>query len=409
MQLFYSIGIRIFYLGVLVFGMFNAKAKAWIKGRKNIFERLKKNIQDDRKIVWFHAASLGEFEQGRPVMEFIKKNYPTYKILLTFFSPSGYEVRKNYPSADYIYYLPLDTKKNAEKFINIVNPVAVFFIKYEFWNYYLKTLKKQNISLYLISAIFRPGQVFFRWYGRSYRELLSCFTHLFVQDPASLTLLQNIGIDKVTVAGDTRFDRVAEVAGTTKEIPVIKKFKGDNLVVVAGSTWQPDEELIVKFINSCSLPVKFIIAPHQIKESGLAWLDSQIEKRVIRYSKINEENIDQAQVLVIDNVGMLSSLYKYGDVAYIGGGFGVGIHNILEAATFGLPVLFGPNYKKFREAVELTELGGSFSIDEYPNFEKKMFLLLEDEKVRKIAGQKARSFVAENQGATKKIIENVKF
>ncbi len=275
MQILYSIGIRVFYISVLIYGIFNLKARAWLDGRKNIFERLQRSISGDEKIIWFHAASLGEFEQGRPVIEFIKKNHSTYKILLTFFSPSGYEVRKNYAFADYIYYLPLDTKKNAEKFIEIVNPAFVFFIKYEFWNYYLKTLKKRNISLYLISAIFRPGQVFFKWYGRGYRELLSCFTHLFVQDKPSLSLLQKIGIDNVTVAGDTRFDRVAEVAGNTKEIPVVEKFKGNNLVIIAGSTWQPDEELLVKFINSCSLPVKFIIAPHQIKESGLAWLDSK--------------------------------------------------------------------------------------------------------------------------------------
>jgi 3-deoxy-D-manno-octulosonic-acid transferase len=409
MQVLYSIGIRVFYFSVLIYGIFNLKARAWLDGRKNIFERLQSSISGDEKIIWFHAASLGEFEQGRPVIEFIKKNHSTYKILLTFFSPSGYEVRKNYAFADYIYYLPLDTKKNAEKFIEIVNPAFVFFIKYEFWNYYLKTLKKRNISLYLISAIFRPGQVFFKWYGGWYRKLLDCFTHLYVQDSKSLSLLNRIGVNNVTIAGDTRFDRVAEVAANSKEISVIQKFKGDQLVVIAGSTWPPDEELIVKFINSIALPVKFIIAPHQIKDSELDWLESKINKPVIRYSQANENNVCSIQVLVIDNVGMLSSLYKYGDVAYIGGGFGVGIHNILEAATFGLPVVFGPNYKKFREALSLVKLGGAFVINEYESFRERMTFLLAYQEERNNTGKTASDFVSENRGATNRILENINF
>ncbi len=407
MQIIYSIGIRIFYSGVLTAGIFNSKAKKWIDGRKGIFRKLKQNLSESENLIWFHAASLGEFEQGRPVIEYIKKNHPSYKILLTFFSPSGYEIRKNYEMADHIYYLPLDTKKNAARFIEIVNPKAVFFVKYEFWHYYLNILKEKQIPLYLISAIFRPNQVFFKWYGRWYRKMLSCFSHLFVQDTASLSLLKSIGVDNVTVAGDTRFDRVAEVAGKAREIPVIKKFKKNNPVVIAGSTWQPDEELLVKFINTCPLPVKFIFAPHQIKESGLAWLESKIGKTVMRYSSANENNIDKAQVLLIDNVGMLSSLYKYGDVAYIGGGFGVGIHNILEAATFGLPVIFGPNYTKFREAVELTRLGGAFPVEEYAIFEENILSLLEDTDKRKIAGETAYNYVIENKGASKKIMGKV--
>ena len=346
MTILYLVGIRIFHLLVIIVSPFNSKAKLWLKGRKRIFRSLKKGVKQDDKILWFHCASLGEFEQGRPVIELFKKEYPNHKILLTFYSPSGYEIRKNYEYADCVYYLPLDTPVNAKLFLDIVKPEAVFFVKYEFWYFFLREIGKRNIPLYLVSGIFRKNQRFFKSYGIKSKKMLRWFTHFFVQNEESKQLLNSINLKNVSVTGDTRFDRVYKIAQQSKYLPLIKKFAEKSPVIVAGSTWRPDEELIIEYFNYTKNPFKIIIAPHEIhKENILRIIDSiKSDKKVLRYSEAQEDNIENADILIIDSIGILSSVYKYGTIAYIGGGFGKGIHNILEAATFGLPIVFGPNY-----------------------------------------------------------------
>jgi 3-deoxy-D-manno-octulosonic-acid transferase len=406
MVFLYSLGLKFYYFGILLASLFNRKARLWIKGRKGIFDKIKKQVKPDNNIFWFHASSLGEFEQGRPLIEALKNRNKSIKILLTFFSPSGYEIRKNYKQADYIFYLPPDTKKNADRFINLINPSKVFFIKYEFWYHYLNQLKRNNIPVYLVSANFRPNQVFFRWYGGWFRKILNKFAHIFVQNKKSELLLKNIGLYNVTVSGDTRFDRVAEIARQAKEIEIAAEFKQDSPVIIAGSTWEKDQEILVEFINASSLKVKYIIAPHEINESGIQHLVKSINKPVIRYSSAGTVNIKDYQVLIIDNIGMLSSLYRYADIAYIGGGFGVGIHNILEAATFGLPAVFGPNYGKFQEAVNLVESGGAFPINDYQSLKKQFDNLFDKIEINE-AGRISREYVMKNQGATNIILNEI--
>jgi 3-deoxy-D-manno-octulosonic-acid transferase len=406
MVFLYSLGLKFYYFGILLASLFNRKARLWIKGRKGIFDKIKKQVSAENNLFWFHASSLGEFEQGRPLIETLKSKNKSIKILLTFFSPSGYEIRKNYKQADYIFYLPPDTKKNAVKFINLINPSKAFFIKYEFWYHYLNQLKSNNIPVYLVSANFRPNQVFFRWYGGWFRKILNKFTHIFVQNKKSELLLKNIGLYNVTVSGDTRFDRVAEIARQAKEIEIAAEFKQDSPVIIAGSTWDKDQEILVEFINASSLKVKYIIAPHEINESAIQNLVKSINKPVIRYSSVSTVNIKEYQVLIIDNIGMLSSLYRYADIAYIGGGFGVGIHNILEAATFGLPVVFGPNYGKFQEAVDLVESGGAFPINDYRSLKKQFDNLLDKIETNE-AGPISREYVQKNQGATNIILSEI--
>lgn len=407
MILFYKTGIFFYSLLIHIYSIFNEKARFFVRGRKNWEEILAQKIDTKAKYIWFHCASLGEFEQGRPVIEELKLRFPEYKIVLTFFSPSGYEIRKNYPLADVVAYLPMDTKRNANNFLNIVKPEKAFFVKYEFWYFYISELKKRNIPLYIISAIFRENQQFFKntpW-GKWYRKLLNQVDHLFVQNEKSGELLKTIGITNFTVSGDTRFDRVAAIAKSSKEIPIVDKFKGDSLLVIAGSTWKPDEELLAEFINQSS--IKFIIVPHEVSANNINRIHQLLKKPAISFSKVSETEIDKFQVLIIDSVGLLSSIYRHGNIAYIGGGFGVGIHNILEAATFGLPLIFGPNYKKFKEAVDLTSEGGAISISNSNELLNTLNNLIREKNELEKASVICRKYVAKNVGSTKHIIKKV--
>lgn len=405
MLLLYTLSIHIYHFLIRISSLFNAKAKLWVEGRRNIFDRLQSEIPPDVEIAWFHCASLGEFEQGRPVIEAFRKGHPDFKILLTFFSPSGYEIRKNYEGADWIYYLPIDTPGNAKKFIQIVNPVFAVFIKYEYWFNYIKELKKNGLPLIVISAIFRPGQRFFRWWGKWQREMLREVTHFFVQNEPSELLLKNIGINQTTLSGDTRFDRVYQVAEQKKSFPLIAKFGGGDKILLAGSTWPQDEEIIISYIQSQPQGIKFIFAPHEVHNQRVESLIGKLPDNCLRFSEANDENIDRAKILIIDSIGILSHLYQYAAVAYIGGGFGVGIHNILEAATFGNPVVFGPNYEKFQEAKELLDLGGAFTISTDKEFQVIINKLFADDQFHKNASDIAKQYVEDKTGATKQIIE----
>jgi len=348
MNFLYNLSISLYSILTRLSAPFNIKAKQISEGRAQTFARIKEKMKPDKPIIWVHCASLGEFEQGRPLIEAIRKQHPKYQIFLSFFSPSGYEIRKNYDLAETIIYLPADTKSNAKKLIDLVRPEIVFFVKYEFWFHYISELKKRNIPLYLVSAIFRENQMFFKntLVGKWYRKMLPNFEHFFVQDNQSIQLLATIGITQVTKAGDTRFDRVAKIARNGKSILLVEKFKGNSQLVVAGSTWKPDEELLVDYIHSHP-DTKFIIAPHETKRGNVERLINLLKTTVICYTEASDETVMNRQVLIVDTIGILSSIYKYADLAYIGGGFGVGIHNTLEAAIFGMPILFGPNYLKF--------------------------------------------------------------
>jgi len=387
--------------------LFTKKARLWTEGRKNIFGRIQKSITINEKIAWFHCASLGEFEQGRPVIEQFRKLHPQYKILLTFFSPSGYEVRKNYEGADIIYYLPPDTPRNAKRFVELVNPSLVFFVKYEFWFNYFRAFKEKNIPLFVISANFRQGQYFFKWYGGWFRKQLKSISHVFVQNRESLELLEGIGITKVTICGDTRFDRVKAITENVRSFPVIQKFCEGSDIFIAGSTWPPDEKLLVNLINSGKTNYKFIIAPHLVDKLHIASLSEKIKKPFAKYSEAAEENMSRAQVLIIDSIGILSHVYQYGKIAYIGGGFGSGIHNTLEAATFGMPVIFGPKYHKYPEAINLIKEGGAFSICNEKELQDIVMKLYNIPSFLKEASDIARNFVQKNTGATGKILNSL--
>ena len=378
-------------------------------------------MEPNVKYIWFHAASLGEFEQGRPLIEKIKKEYPNYKILLTFFSPSGYEVRKNYEQADIVTYLPIDTVANAQRFLRIVRPVMAFFIKYEFWYNYLHILRHRNIPVYSVSSIFRPNQIFFRPYGRQYAAVLKCFSHFFVQNDLSKSLLAKIGINNVTVVGDTRFDRVLQIKDNSKKLPLVDKFIGNqdvklangvtnslHRVFVAGSSWLPDEEIFIKYFNEHN-DWKLIIAPHIIADTHLRQILQLLKgKKVVLYTEATETNVADADVLVINCFGLLSSIYHYGDVAYVGGGFGAGIHNVLEAAVWGIPVVFGPNNKRFAEAQGLLASGGGFEIDNYEKFALIMDRFCSDKVFLQNSGNAAGSFVKQLSGATNKVFSDIK-
>jgi len=408
MNALYNLSIFFYSILIRLTAPFNIKAKQISKGRKQTFGELQSKIKHDRPIVWVHCASLGEFEQGRPIIEAIRKQHPGYQILLTFFSPSGYEIRKNYDLADYICYLPADTKKNAEKLIELVRPEIVFFVKYEFWFHYITELKKRNIPLYLVSAIFRENQLFFKntpW-GKWYRKMLFSFEQFFVQDDQSVKLLHGVGIKHVTKAGDTRFDRVAEIARNGKNIPLVEKFKGSSLLVVAGSTWKPDEELLVQYIHSHP-ETKFIIAPHETKKANIERLISLLKTPVICYTEATEESVMNKQVLIVDTIGILSSIYKYADLAYIGGGFGVGIHNTLEAAIFGMPIVFGSNYHKFKEATTMVSLGIAFPVSDSPSLNTILDQLLSDNVKRNWIASECTNFTNHNLGATQIILNKV--
>jgi len=408
MKLLYYIIIQGFKLLVRIASMFNHKANLFINGRKNIFKELRR-FSDGQKVAWFHCASLGEFEQGRALIEKLKKEYPNYRILLTFFSPSGYEIRKNYKFADHITYIPLDTPQNARKFIKLVKPDKAFFIKYEFWYFFLRELKKSRVDTYLVSGIFRKDQYFFKWYGKGFRKMIDWFDYIFVQDKSSYDLLQFYGYKNVALSGDTRLDRVVELVNNAKEMPLVETFKQNQLLLVAGSTWPKDDELLIRFYKDHQKPFKMIIAPHEVHSSNITRLtDSLKEFNVIKYSDANKNNISKADVLIIDSIGLLSALYRYGEFAYIGGGFGKGIHNLLEAATYGIPVIFGPNYQKFKEAHELINLGGGFTINDYESLKSTFNQLLHDSTFLKEAGNCAKRYIEENSGATE-IIFNKTF
>lgn len=417
----YNIVIYFVLWGIAIASLFNEKVRKMWRGEREAFKILKQKVDPNAKYIWFHAASLGEFEQGRPLMERIRKDYPQYKILLTFYSPSGYEVRKNYEGADIICYMPVDTRLNAIRFLRLVRPVMAFFIKYEFWSNFLHILKHRNIPTYSVSSIFREDQVFFKWYGRNYAGVLKCFTRFFVQNEESKRLLEGIGITAVDVVGDTRFDRVLQIKEAAKQLPICEAFRTgvassqsadvphhDFKVFVAGSSWPPDENIFIPFFNEHK-DWRLLIAPHVIAEEHLKLILSLIKgKKVVRYTQTAPEEAAEADVLIIDCFGLLSSMYNYGDVAYIGGGFGVGIHNTLEAAVWNMPVIFGPNNKKFQEAQGLLKSGGGFEINTYEDFSGLMSSLMNDETFLKQAGDKAGAFVAHLAGATDKVLASVK-
>ena len=403
----YNLGIHIYRLGIRLAGLFSDKPAKMVKGHREVFDLLKSKVDPKAQYIWFHAASLGEFEQGRPLIERIRKEYPQYKILQTFFSPSGYEVRKNYDGADIVCYLPMDTPGNAKKFVDLVNPSMAFFVKYEFWQNYLNALYHKGIPVYSVSSIFRPNQIFFRWYGKSYRQVLKTFEHLFVQNEESKKLLENIGVMNTTVVGDTRFDRVLDICAAAKQLPLVQKFKGNALTFVAGSSWGPDEDIFIRYFNAHP-EMKLIIAPHVVNDSHMKEIMSKLQRPCIRYTQATEENVQQADCLIIDCYGLLSSIYRYGEISYIGGGFGVGIHNVLEAAVYSIPVIFGPNNKKFREAQHLLANKGGFEINGYEDFEVLMDKFLTDEAYLQASGQAAGDYVKNNSGAMEKIMDYVK-
>ena len=404
----YNLAILFYDILVHLAAPFSRKPRKMMKGHWVVYDLLRQEIEKDARYIWFHAASLGEFEQGRPLIETIRARHPEYKILLTFFSPSGYEVRKNYKGADIVCYLPFDKPRNVKKFISIAKPCMAFFIKYEFWKNYLDELHKRHIPVYSVSSIFRRDQIFFKWYGGTYRDVLKDFDYLFVQNEASKRFLAKIGINRVSVVGDTRFDRVLQIREEAKQLPLVEKFKGNSTVFVAGSSWEPDEEIFLDYFNSHP-EMKIIIAPHVIDDNHLVQIISKLKRPYVRYSKANEHNVVNADCLIIDCFGLLSSIYRYGEIAYIGGGFGVGIHNTLEAAVYGIPVIFGPKYHKFMEATQLIEAKGAYSIRTYDEFEELLDKMLSDEMFLRETGANAGYYVTSNAGATDKIMQIINF
>jgi len=408
MRLFYNLAIALYVTVIHIAAFFNPKARLWVNGRKNIFKKIEQALNGNtHPLIWVHCASLGEFEQGRPVMEAIREQHPDTLIFLTFFSPSGYEIRKDYPGADYIFYLPADLFFNARRFLKLVRPKLVVIVKYEFWFNYLRLLRKQQIPTLIISAIFRPSQHFFRWYGGWFRRKLKGITHFFVQNEESAHLLHSIGIAQVTISGDTRFDRVAAIAAKCKSFPLVEQFKGDNRLFLAGSSWPVDETLIASLYKT-NPGFKIVLAPHEVHEEHIRNIEQLFDGHTLRYSQATSENISQADVLIIDSIGILSNLYQYAYLAYIGGAFGKGLHNILEAATFGKPVIFGPNYNKFREAVDLINRGGAFCIhnaDELINISAQ---LSEDQSVYNQASIHCSNYVTAMRGATSLILQEIK-
>ncbi len=406
----YQLFIYLYELGVFIASLFDEKVRKMWRGEHEAFSILEEKVDPTARYIWFHAASLGEFEQGRPIMERLRREHPELRILLTFFSPSGYEVRKNYAGADIICYLPLDTIGNARRFLRIVRPEVAFFIKYEFWYNYLHILHHRGVPTYSVSSIFRPGQIFFKWYGHGYKRVLRCINHYFVQNEESKRLLEHIGISCVTVVGDTRFDRVLQIATASKQLPLVEAFVGKDApqVFVAGSSWPPDEEIFIQYFN-LHPTAKLIIAPHVIGEDHLSQILSQLDGKAVRYTQATEDAVADARVLIIDCFGLLSSIYHYGTVSCVGGGFGVGIHNVLEAAVWGIPVIFGPNNKRFQEAQGLIACGGGFEISSYEDFAELMDRFASDADYLKSCGEKAGEYVQGLAGATDKILECIDF
>jgi 3-deoxy-D-manno-octulosonic-acid transferase len=412
MSCLYNIFIQLYSFGIRVASLFDRKAKTWMTGRKDIFRRICEALEseshgNDRKIAWFHCASLGEFEQGRPVIEAFRQQKPDYRIFLTFFSPSGYEIRKNYDKADHVFYLPADTPANARKFIELVNPAIVFFIKYEYWFNYMEVLHDRKIPLYVVSAIFRPDHVFFKRYGSWFLERIRQVEWFFLQDQESAKMLMKAGITSFSVTGDTRFDRVEAISRKVQAFPLIEEFCGESDVILAGSTWPEDEEILFPMIYKSDASLKFIIAPHEIHASRISSIISRLKIPALKYSETIGANMQDFRILVVDSMGILAHLYRYAFVAFIGGGFGGGIHNILEAAAFGVPVMFGPNYQKFREAKELIIAGGAFTVSEANQVIQLVnHFLANPESYHKSAATCAK-YVQENRGATEKIMEKI--
>ena len=406
----YQLGIHLYIAIFRVVSIFNKKARKMVLGHRETWKKLKNEFDPNHEWLWFHAASLGEFEQGRPVMDQIRETYPNYKILLTFYSPSGYEVRKNYAGADLICYLPFDTYLHAKKFIKTVKPKLVFFIKYEFWPNYLRRLRKEEIPTYLISGIFREDQLFFKKWAGYYRDLLETFNHIFVQNKESVELLKSIGRKKdVSISGDTRFDRVLEIKEQAKEYPILDAFKKkalDKVILIAGSTWPKDEELVLAYFNEHE-KIQLIIAPHEIHEDHIREIESKISRSSIRLSKANTDTIANYDCIIIDSFGMLSSAYRYGEIAYIGGGFGTGIHNTLEAAVYEIPIMFGPNYSKFQEAKSLLKMGGGVVVESKNDYYAQMDSWLYNENERTLAGKNAGEMVLNGCGGTEKVLLTV--
>jgi 3-deoxy-D-manno-octulosonic-acid transferase len=408
MTFFYNIGIRIYYFLVLIASPFNSKAKLWIKGRRKVWDKLISELDSSKEYVWFHASSLGEFEQGRPLIESLKERQKGLKIILTFFSPSGYEIRKNYSGADIICYLPLDTPGNARKFVQLIKPKWTFFIKYEYWYNFLKYAKYSGSKLFLISGIFRENQLFFKSYGKWYKKNLRRFDHLFVQNESSGKLLQNADIKNYTVAGDSRFDRVVQIASQSKTIEIAEKFAEGSHVIVCGSTWEPDEVNLLKYLHDSNIKnLKLIIAPHEIHKAHIHQITEKIELPYSLFSEADSLKLKDSRILIIDNIGMLSSIYKYGQISYIGGGFGAGIHNTLEAAVYGVPVIFGPNYKKFQEAIGLIDCNAAFSYSSYTELSNLLDNMLQGSDLIKKSGVAAKNYVDSMKGATSIIEEHL--
>ncbi|ASB49448.1 3-deoxy-D-manno-octulosonic acid transferase [Alkalitalea saponilacus] len=406
MRILYDIGIQFYHFMAKLLSPFNKQASMLSRGRSEVWDKIDSLALKD-EVIWVHCASLGEFEQGRPLIEAIRAKKPDWFIVLTFFSPSGYEIRKNYEMADAILYLPADTKSNARRFISAIKPKAVFFVKYEFWFYYFKELNQANIPLYSVSSIFRENQIFFKWYGSWFRKTLEYVTKFYVQDEKSGQLLTSFGMNNFVVAGDTRFDRVASIAKAAADVPLADTFARGAKVLVAGSTWPPDEEILSSYINQSPASEKFIIAPHQIHDSHIKQIEERLSVPTVRYTKTDIGKMPaETKVLIIDTIGMLSAIYRYGSVAYIGGGFGKGIHNTLEAATYGMPVIFGPNYKKFKEAVDLINEGGGFAIKDEKDFFGLMQKIWDNNEGNLLenSGKAAASYVNRMLGATEKII-----
>lgn len=403
MKLVYNLAIEAYSLAIKIVSPFNARAREWVDGRRNILQTIKESVREGEKRVWFHAASLGEFEQGRPVMESFRRTNPDVKIVLTFFSPSGYNVRKNYQGADYVFYLPADTPRNASEFVKTIDPLAAIFIKYEFWYNYLRVLSERQIPAILISGIFRPQHHFFRWYGQFFRRMLRYFDHLFVQDVASASLLKGIGIENVTVSGDTRFDRVVEIAAKAEPVEVVSNFCKHERVMVAGSSWPADEEIIARYRSSNPGRFRYIIAPHEVDRKNTDRITGLFGSGSVRFTEYGRSTDSASDVLILDTIGILSSVYRYSDICCIGGGFGKGIHNILEAAAWGKPVLFGPNFQKFREANDLIALGGAKSFDSYEQFESIVNKWINSQESYNAASVACAGYVSDNKGSTELI------
>ncbi len=403
---FYVLGMWLYTAAVALAQMFNTKARQFISGRRNTWKLLS-SYDNSEPCIWIHAASLGEFEQGRPLIEAIKDKYPQRKIVLTFYSPSGYEIRKNYNLADLVCYLPTDGPRNAKRFVRAINPEKAFFVKYEFWHFYLKTLKKQGIATYGVSMIFRPQQSFFKSYGGWFRQMLRSFTHLYIQNETSAELLRSIGIENFTVAGDTRFDRVARIAAASANVELCERFVSNaQTTIVAGSSWEPDEERLLPYINDETNDVKLIIAPHEIDKERVARLCNVLRVPYFRFTE-PVENPEAYKVMVVDTIGLLSSIYKYGQIAYIGGGFGKGIHNTLEAATYGMPVIFGPNHKKFNEALDLLACGAGFTYNTTEELRNVLDTLRSDISRMEKAKEEAARYVKSMCGATSRIMTDL--